>query len=395
MNWAVVLMLVLCIVLIHNIDRVIGWVAGLRGPTAPHELLAASAGVMDGPAEAALARAGAVGDHATAAAVLAENLLQGRAPLAAPATAAAAHHFRAALARSTGLPADDTLRRADAFAGRLEVGDDEPIPAWALDLTDAVADAQDRRAEAARAATTTPLATLAALTVHTSDPQNPHDSEVNDQLRMTAARLFADDLPGATAVYDQIAARTADRAARRALDHIYATNELISSVGRREVDLLRAVWARADLPANAAHADDIRAAVVAALADMAAENGWGERPMVCASGRAARLVGALSSIDHDPAVGNLRTKEMVKNYVLESAAGLWLAYLAEMARSDDPVIRAVAADYEGTGDAPPSPEALARFRAELRARADRMLAENNVQKYPDIVHDVYVGLDLE
>jgi len=157
----------------------------------------------------------------------------------------------------------------------------------------------------------------------TNDPQNVHDSAVNEQLRKTWKRLQETTPPTLNKqnVFSQIqthietfAQNNPDnqlirKRAKRALEE-FNDAKYNSTIGALESDLINVVWARSELPANFKRKDMIKDAIVESLVDMSDDG----NNVVCSNGRCARLLESLLFTDSDEnAVKGAMTIEQIRN----------------------------------------------------------------------------------
>ncbi len=82
-----------------------------------------------------------------------------------------------------------------------------------------------------------------------------------------------------------------------------------------EQDVLITVWKRANDPKNANSSVDIKNAVCDSLLDCA-QDGW----VVCPQGRVSRVWNSLAHLDYDPNIGVLKSKQIVRNEILDKCA---------------------------------------------------------------------------
>lgn len=207
---------------------------------------------------------------------------------------------------------------------------------------------------------------LAASKTHTSDAQNVHDTQVNRDLRATLHKLRAIDTStnNTEQVYAEITARAnaldaAKRAAALRALNTMRNGGLVSTYGETESAILLNTWARADDPRNARNRENIKNAIIAALVDCVeypagvganARAGANAGNLVCANGRAARVMGALATLDVDPTMGRVLTFEAYKNQVYDETRDIFMNTLDSWEARGGAYAQA-AADYGGTDDA--------------------------------------------
>ncbi len=181
---------------------------------------------------------------------------------------------------------------------------------------------------------------LTSTVTHSSDPQNVHDSSVNEDLKSTLRELrgTSSKIPAAlvlseidgyisncTAISPQVAVN-----AREAL-RIAKLGAFISQYGETENNILKYVWERTELPANADNSDNMKECIIRSLADCISENGTA----VCAGGRASRYLESLVLQDFNPKVGVAQRQEEYKNQILGEVAKI-IDNEAENAAENDP-----------------------------------------------------------
>ena len=247
------------------------------------------------------------------------------------------------------------------------------------------------------------------MQTHTNDSQNSHDSFVNKEINKTLYIIENDpNQPPTQSIHDTIIdiknrIRESDvsdskkNQAYNALDVIIAKNQEMSTYGnKKELDIINLIWARSDHPNNSENSNNIKDSIIDSLIDINERNGWGENPTVCANGRMSRIVNSLASLDYNEYAGKIQTKEQIKNYVLQQSAILWKNYLDEciMAGGDLQHIAEAYKTPQGPDDNDP---ALQIFKEKLKICANKMLDENEIsaELNPDIINDVYIGLDFE
>lgn len=226
---------------------------------------------------------------------------------------------------------------------------------------------------------------------HTNDPQNVHDSAVNNSLRRTMERLRGTTVakpPRACIDEARDFIESSDlspgRKARalRALDSI-SIGSFNSTIGSTDTDVFSVVWSRADEHANAAKSKLMREAVVESLADfydpLKDENGqslrdtsgeiqYNQNP-VCVNGRCGRMLESLVLLDHDDQVGGAQTLEQHKNDIMESVKSALHREIEAAKTSDDEDLRNLAKSYEDP-NVTVKPEVETQFRETVKKEID-------------------------
>jgi hypothetical protein len=155
--------------------------------------------------------------------------------------------------------------------------------------------------------------------VYANDPQNVHDTKVNDKLRATLATFrtswdgtdYINDIRGAVGHYCRDDKAHKADAARQAINRM-DLGDTIYTYNETERNILNIVWARTLDPRNEAAKELMQEAIFDALADCV-ENGT----MVCINGRASRVLNSLTLLDCDPSTGAARTFAAYKNQIFE------------------------------------------------------------------------------
>lgn len=231
-----------------------------------------------------------------------------------------------------------------------------------------------------------------AAKTHTSDNQNSHDTNVSNgvkaSINIIGSHENGDEITKLIA-YIKSADLPADKKdeALRSINIIIEKNETSSAAGKKELDVIKTVWCRAEHPNNKENQLNIKDALVDALIDIVKPNGWNENYAACASGRVSRIVGSLAALDYDNRVGGLMTKEQVDNHILENAGNIVNKFFEKHKTTR---FAPIVAEYN-TKNGPADSKLLAEFRAELSAELENMFLENNAAA--DIKNKVYAGLE--
>ena len=89
-----------------------------------------------------------------------------------------------------------------------------------------------------------------------------------------------------------------------------------SLTGGTEYDLLKEVWTRINSSSNKNNKDKL----IESLEDQLVECSTGPGSTVCVAGRCSRVISSLALLDKDPNLGVLKTKEVLRNELLNEAA---------------------------------------------------------------------------
>lgn len=381
MDFKFVILIVLLLILIYFICP-----PNIKDPyvLSPDKLYKKSIGVADGPALEALEKLESkknktVAEEFQIANIISNNILEAETPLNKTTFKAAKQYYKAvevaAEPINVALPElGHLLDTADDFNNRLAA---DEFMAIQRVLAENINTTRVAHALAIREESKNPLEYLEKSVKHTNDLQNAHDNNVNSEIKksldiieteigplkfdINEVKLFIREFPD-----EKIKAK-----AKYSLHIIETKNEFISSAKRTELEILGLVWLRSYYEGN--NKENIQEAIIYALADISSRNGWNEDYIVCANGRASRIVAALSALDVNPEVGKIQTKEQVRNYIFESAAHILKEELKK---------------YNGE---PKNDEELNTFKVALKEKIDAMLDANSAA--PDIRRDVYIGLE--
>lgn len=222
-----------------------------------------------------------------------------------------------------------------------------------------------------------------ASIVHTSDPQNVHDSGVNSDLRRTLDRIrhYEHDSrplePNAAIEaaqsyinrhYDASTARK--QAALAVLGRVREGNR-IDTYNDREDRIFASVWSRARSDMNRGHRDDAATAVCDALAD-AFENG----SPVCINGRTSRVLNSLATIDTDATISAAAmTSEAYRNQIFRETQKIIGDAADRAAASGDQAMAAVGRSFSSEPGAAVDADAERQFVGGVKAQIDDNLAQ--------------------
>jgi len=128
-----------------------------------------------------------------------------------------------------------------------------------------------------------------------SDPQNVHDTTVQDEMQMRYDRIKR-SIHGGTFL-SGLRESINSPGAHIVLDRIISNPAMIDKLSATDEDVLRAVWARINDPANAGRREDLIAALQHNL-----ENCYNDGSIVCVTGRVNNILDSLTAIDVNPAI---------------------------------------------------------------------------------------------
>jgi hypothetical protein len=192
---------------------------------------------------------------------------------------------------------------------------------------------------------------LDRLKTNTSDGQNVHDSAVNRTTKQTYDRICAENnmtaLARGQALADVLAAAQSNPRAAQAAQQIIDKPAVNSHLEATDAEVLAQIWARQSLPENKGRRDNLKAAALSALADMA-EPGPG---LVCVTGRTSRLLESLTLVDYDDGLAGAATVEQYRNEIFDKARH-HIEEADRMADSNnkDTVLKAVYAECDSYAD---------------------------------------------
>lgn len=222
---------------------------------------------------------------------------------------------------------------------------------------------------------------LASGTAVRSDPQNVHDSTVNASLRGTLLKIRknvdpAREISSARKYVQKVMDAERRGRALRALDAI--TSDHIYTFGDTEANIFAYVWSRATDPGNARSTDNIREAIVDALASSIE----GETT-VCINGRASRVLSALTLLDHDKSVAEPpKTLDIYRQQIFGELAKL-VESETERVASGHGDLAASAQKYRGddipADDRPFTEHLDTKIEEHIRGYGDQ-LAPNDIER---------------
>ncbi len=216
--------------------------------------------------------------------------------------------------------------------------------------------------------------------VHTSKPQNVHDTSVINDLSETLSVLRAthdgtlydhslDECR--TYIADKYRDTPKGKTALAVLNQIASTGDTpISTYGASESEILNLVWRRCFHEKNSEEHDNMKDAVVDALSDS-----FEKGSTVCANGRTARLLASHATLDYDSRVGLAQSFEDYRNQIYNETKTIIADEIERGKISDDEEIRNMAKSYDEP-EIVPSEKAIEQFNAILKTRID-----DNLRKY--------------
>lgn len=237
-------------------------------------------------------------------------------------------------------------------------------------------------------------------TNYTSDPQNVHDTKVNNDLRATlySIRGGAEMNPAACiaearAFIDAKCAEQADkrRAALRTLETV-ALGGHIDTFDMTEDQIFGLVWTRAKHPRNAPNADLIKEAIVNSLADCIENDA-----IVCINGRCSRIINSLALVDFNEDVGHVMTYEAYKNQIYGETRDIIARAVDQAKSSPAALLRAVGESWSGA-DIVADPVVEQHFVEGIKDEINRNLGNYASKLTPDEITNIrlecYAAVDF-
>lgn len=244
---------------------------------------------------------------------------------------------------------------------------------------------------------------MGAARTFTSDPQNVHESHVNEDLRATLMRIEQSARTDTTLtvrlshaqefILNSELSPDARTRACKSLE-IVGKNQYIGTLQCTEGHVFGSVWDRAEDPANVVNENLIKLALANALADFW-ENGISHSP-VCINGRCSRMLASLVLLDYDNSVGNVQTKEMIKNEIIDAATTIIDESVEAACVSANEKRRTVGESYRNPKITADEAEEL-KFIDEMKAKISNMMEHNYRDKlsprdWTNIRDDIYAGI---
>jgi hypothetical protein len=157
-----------------------------------------------------------------------------------------------------------------------------------------------------------------------SDPQNVHDSAISNLVKeqFQKIKLENDSRP-------ELAPRTYEEAKKYALANSKDRQQVVRSVfdvfdhgysspidsSMKENEYVETIWKRIHDRGNEKRIDELKDAFVDAICDCVEKDN-----VVCAGGRAMKLWQTFEFLDKDETIGKARSKQMIRNEIIEQAA---------------------------------------------------------------------------
>ena len=200
--------------------------------------------------------------------------------------------------------------------------------------------------------------------VYTNDPQNVHDSSVNEQVRKAIDILYSEsNRDGRQEIFKEIESH----------DPLFDFNLVLQSIrdskheSINETEVLGMIWDRSKDNEN------LREAIILGIKDMKT----GEGGVVCSSGRISRMIGSLTLLDSNPELSNgFVTTEFIKNDILEKSAKIVDECLERI--KDNKEYTDLVKEYAGDTTVSVSPLITAKFQDMVKSEIT-----GSVESYKD------------
>ena len=188
------------------------------------------------------------------------------------------------------------------------------------------------------------------------------DAEAIDEIRQSIDRLASEgDIT-----------RDQKLKANKTLNAMVRSTGVFSKIGSSEKKILSNIWRRIHIPENEDNRENMTVALVENMASSVERNGVAGSP-VCMGGRVARVMSSLANMDHNPDVGVLKTKELVRNEVFSVAQQTYKTFMEDtIENGETESMRKGAEDCKEGHDTPESDafEEVVKEKIEERLRND-------------------------
>lgn len=238
---------------------------------------------------------------------------------------------------------------------------------------------------------------------HTSDSQNVHDSGLTADLARSYKNItdnssdnyLSDDIPDIVNFVlnnEDLSADQKDKALRTVQK--MQGGLCIVALNDTEDSILLNTWNRSHHPSNINNALNIRKAISVQLADCFEHN-----KLICGSGRVARVIGSLVTLDSDPSVGSLLTKEAYRNELFNLASESLDKTIKKYAESGDPQMIKYSKTFTDpmgfNNDNEETPDHIVKsFRCSVMEPITEYISKNKTHLKPNIIDEVKAGLDI-
>ena len=227
-----------------------------------------------------------------------------------------------------------------------------------------------------------------SLATWTKEPQNVHDSNITSDVAKSY-QLMMEGIPETNksipeifaeikrAINDSDASKTTKAKANKVVEAMNS-DMIYSKIGVPERVILANVWRRINIPQNKDNKKELVSSFVENLASGIERDNTANKP-VCMGGRVSRSISSLARYDHNPEVGVLKTKEIVRNEVFEAAHNEYKTYMEKTITDADENKKKGALDSKN-GENTPESEA---FENDVKVRIEERLKK----QYSDLVDE--------
>lgn len=194
-----------------------------------------------------------------------------------------------------------------------------------------------------------PVDNIGRLKTFKSDSQNVHDSSLNSDLIDQFRRLVHyNDEEGINISAENFAPHTGDQTKDSRINNVINVIKSNSSVcgliNATEYQLLESVWRRIHSKQN----EKNRSKMIESLETQLNECAVTDTSTVCVAGRCGHVISSLALLDADQTIGILKTKEVLRNELLNDAARIVENYTGSKSAYDKKTID----DYNNNVETP-------------------------------------------
>lgn len=229
-----------------------------------------------------------------------------------------------------------------------------------------------------------------------NDPQNVHDTEVNDELQAIFRKVVeknnyeptTPDSPRSVeevrqAIYAHRFEKSSDRDNALLIFEKMNNPHVISKYEMPERDILFSVWRRVNSPENKENQEGLRNAFMDALANSIDTNNYGVNKEVCANGRCSRVLNSLTLLDKDEDISRpIRTVEILRNEIFSKAHNI---IQKELEKSPQDVADAYNGKIPEEG---PLQEKVETFRNQLRENIAETVRTDYKATRPEVLENL-------
>lgn len=173
-----------------------------------------------------------------------------------------------------------------------------------------------------------------------TDSQNVHDKSMTDMLKMQYAQVLLENnsVKNGNESIDEIfeiIRSCVDERTQNKIDKFFTAiqhNVRIDILGSTEHEYVKTIWKRIHDGRNTDKYNDLRNSFVDSICDCVEVN-----KIVCLSGRCKKLWQTFAKMDFNENLGILKSKQMIRNEILEKVAHIVNSYIGENGRCSDEV----------------------------------------------------------